>query len=121
MSTKTVCTHCNKSYVNVLEHITKTHSWIRLVIDKDGNLNDEDQNVGHQLFWKNMLFDCDDVSSNTDLWFCNNEFEGSVFVSLKNNGSLVVDNIQTIKERRNKRIEKNYTNQKIEVRQSLRV
>ena len=59
MSAKIACHHCKKAYVNVLEHITKSHSYLQIYTYEDGEIADSDDcpdGGEYKLFWKDQLF-----------------------------------------------------------------
>jgi len=119
MSTKTVCRHCNKAYVNVLEHITKSHSWLTIYKLADNTVVDHKKvvRVGDYkttLFWKDIEFDFMEHNQNTGNWagitellFCSPRFEGVVCVLIMpdddNDSVLKVIGIETHVDRAFKR------------------
>ena len=48
----TPCRHCGKRYKNVLEHITKSHSWLQVACKEDGEMGNEPM----ELFWKDKMW-----------------------------------------------------------------
>lgn len=56
---KTPCHHCGKLYVNVKEHITKSHSWLQLHCKDDGEIVFGEEHGYGTLFWQDHIWkDC---------------------------------------------------------------
>lgn len=55
-SPKTPCHHCGKLYVNVKEHITKSHSWLQLHTKEDGEIVYDKEDCWGRLFWKDTMW-----------------------------------------------------------------
>ena len=55
----TICRHCNKSYVNVKQHITKSHSYLQITCKEDGKIVDGPLD---ELFWKDQIWKNDHYS-----------------------------------------------------------
>ena len=109
-----VCPTCNRSYVNLTEHVTKKHSFVWLNVWEDTNdlICEGDLPVGvelerppEELFWKDQIFGIDALDGTSDIpnsfaiMFSNGTFDASVWVffSRENQSSpWRVDNIETV-------------------------
>jgi hypothetical protein len=92
MADKTVCRYCDKAYVNVLEHVTKSHSWLRIYKYADGSLASDEKvklfnGAKTALFWKDIEFEYGDCHTDkegvTHLAFSSSKFQGLVFVGIR--------------------------------------
>ena len=92
MTDKTVCRYCDKAYVNVLEHITKSHSWLRIYKLADGSLASDEKvklfnGTKTCLFWKDIEFEFGEGNTDSEgitwLLFRSPRFQGLVFVGIR--------------------------------------
>jgi hypothetical protein len=101
----TPCRHCGKPFKNVLEHITKSHSWLQLTCEEDGEISDRcAEKEEFELFWKDHRFIADTIQDGKDacqMGFGSSTFEGYVWVSLARSTThrtmWVVTNIETVR------------------------
>ena len=88
---KTACHLCGKSYVNVKSHISKSHSYVCLMFDKDENIIFMKGGELTELFWQGERWDCNEIYGNADgthrLIFGREEFDGEVHILFRRNAT----------------------------------
>ena len=94
-SIKSACHICNRSYKNVLEHITKSHSWMSICVHKNGDIVHRDTGAWAEegqdtveMFWQDKHFRACEASYDTEtgdityIMTCK-DWDGEVQVSLR--------------------------------------
>jgi len=103
---RTPCKYCGKSYKNVMEHITKSHSYIQLTCEEDGEISPRCGVEGEfELFWRDHRYTLgainDDVDGDCNMEFGAHDDDTGVVIhltrSLNHPTMWVVRNIDTIK------------------------
>lgn len=94
-SPKTPCHHCGKLYVNVKEHITKSHSWLQLHCKEDGEIVYDKEDCWGSLFWQDTMWkdigsgdrSCEDDERHT--WYTPETLDGcELWVLIKRHPTL---------------------------------
>ena len=106
MSTTKTCHICYKPFKCVNSHISKSHSYVCLIFDKDKRITESsDDGEKTRLFWQGKMWDCvynevlDSTSKKISVVFGRDEFDGEVYINLKSSATgkdmWEIDNVST--------------------------
>ena len=63
MNPSTPCKYCGKAFKNVKAHITKSHSWLQMTTEENGDISDRCATKGEfEMFWRGEHYTIDAVT-----------------------------------------------------------